>query len=717
MSHRDPPPIAVWMLEHMTSGDRDEALTGDLLEVYQGGRSNGWYWHQAMAACAVSWFECLRVRTPLLVFALLWSLAAPAWNTLCTLVESDRVQNQFCSIFGTIWILPALIAWTILHSIFLWGGLLVFGVLHRNAGGTLHPNKFKRAFLLAPVIFVPAYGVLFLTVTLHWYGYFVHFQLRPSPLSQILDLRMLADVIRLPYLVALLLALWGAIPRASRIANPVVSNSSATGFDVQSDLRALPSPADSINAKRFFVLMVGAGLMNAMIAGFLICRLPESHAPTIALLCAQAGIYVLAGVLAGVGGTYLYWRNPASPFSAREPLPFGLFALVCAAGWIWVPAMVISSEQLSPATAIAATIGAFALTSGLRRVSSTVFVAKSHHASASGNGHASLFAESLYPASLDPSGYLIAICVYAGGAALFNRSYPTASVLLALAASVFAWKKTIPQNQRFDRSQEYQRAAMRLAQFAIPALLVTAWTLLDGVAHRNRLAEVTAAVTANTGNSVGRDNAGQHKDGKTAVGGSGYESVILWPYREKELPPPPLTVAGTLLAPGSTQPLIIRFNGPYWYLQPPAKTPGPMAHQATGTPLGFDIQSQNLIPLVMDAHQYLSAPIPIARCREVTVELGNRDNTAGAISLGVFLTDGTSAGKPTLSLGEQPIESAQRERFSIKTTPVFEALHFSIPANARLRRFNEITVLVLPDIEHRYEAPKIAIEQFELFPR
>ena len=118
MSHREPPPIAVWMLEHMTSGDRDEALTGDLLEVYQGGRSNGWYWHQAMAACAVSWFECLRVRTPLLVFALLWSLAAPAWNTLCTLVESDRVQNQFCSIFGTIWILPALIAWTILHSIY-----------------------------------------------------------------------------------------------------------------------------------------------------------------------------------------------------------------------------------------------------------------------------------------------------------------------------------------------------------------------------------------------------------------------------------------------------------------------------------------------------------------------------------------------------------------------------------------------------------------------
>jgi hypothetical protein len=717
MSHREPPPIAVWMLEHMTSGDRDEALMGDLLEVFRSGRSNGWYWHQAIAACAVSWFESLRVRTPLLVFALLWSMAAPAWNTICIMVESDRIEDRFCSIFGPFWILPALIAWTILHSIFLWGGLLIFGVFQRNVGGTLNSNKFKRAFLLAPVIFVPAYGILYLTVDLHWYGYFEHFQLRGSPLGQIADLRILADAIRIPYLLALLLALWGVIPRASRISNPVDPDPSASGFDVHSDVLALTSPDHSSVVKRFFVLMVGAGLMNAMIAGFLLCRLPESQAPTFALLCAQAGIYVLAGVLAGVGGTYLYWKNPASPFSASEPLPFGLFALVCASGWIWVPAMVISSEQLSPATAIVATIGAFALTSGLRRVSFAVFASNSNCIEASKQGHASLFAESLYPPPVETYGYLISISLYAGGAALFTRSYHMAAVLLALAASVFAWKKTIPQSQRVDWSQEYKRAGLRLAQFVIPALLLTAWTLLDGVAHRNRLAEVSAAVTTNAGSSVERDTAGPHKRRETSVGGGGYESVILWPYPKKELAAPPRFVADTLLAPGTKQPLIIRFNGPYWYLQPPAKFPGSRAHQATGTPLGFDIQSQNLMPLVMDAHQYLSAAIPIARCREVTVELGNRDNTIGAISLGVLLTDGTSAGKPTLSLGEQPVESTQREHFSIKTTPVFETLHFHVPADARMRKFNEITVLVLPEIEHRYEAPKIAIQQFELFPR
>jgi hypothetical protein len=119
----------------------------------------------------------------------------------------------------------------------------------------------------------------------------------------------------------------------------------------------------------------------------------------------------------------------------------------------------------------------------------------------------------------------------------------------------------------------------------------------------------------------------------------------------------------------------------------------------------------------MDAHQYLSAAVRIARCREITVEIENRDNMIGAISLGVLLTDEKAARKPTLYLGEQPIISTQRDHFSFKTTPIFETLRFPVPEDARMRKFSEITVLILPDIEHRYKAPKIAIRQFELFPR
>jgi hypothetical protein len=83
----------------------------------------------------------------------------------------------------------------------------------------------------------------------------------------------------------------------------------------------------------------------------------------------------------------------------------------------------------------------------------------------------------------------------------------------------------------------------------------------------------------------------------------------------------------------------------------------------------------------------------------------------------VLLTDEESSPKRTVYLGQQPIVSTEPGNFFAKTTPVYETLRFAVPADAPLRKFNEITVMFLPDIEHTFLAPKIAIEQFELFPR
>jgi hypothetical protein len=713
MIQSEPPPIAVWILEHMTSGDRDEALAGDLLEAHQSGRSNGWYWSQALAACAVSWFESLCLRAPLLVFVLLWTMMAPAWNSVCLVVESDSLQNRFCSIFGGFWILPALIAWTILHSIYLWLGLLVFGAAAKNVGGHLHPGRFKSAFLLAPVIFVPAYGALILTVSLYWYSLFEHSQLRASPLGQIFDLRLLADVIRIPYALALVGVLWGAVLKSGRATvawpDPSTNSSSANSETLTPALAS-----DSLIVRRFFTLMVGAGLMNALIAGILLCRLPESHSPTAASLCTRAVLYVLAGALAGAGGTYVYWKNPASPFTSKAPLPFLLFALVCAAGWVWIPATVILSEELSPASALVAMIGAFVFTSGLRRVSSPVQGSLPHLAAEQGGGN--LFAESLYSAPVEVYGYVVALSVYAGAAALCIRAYFAGTALFVLAASIFAWKKTIPQDQGFDHRQEYKRAALRLARIVIPALFVTLWALLDGVAHRELLAEAGSGSTPRAGNSL-KKNPLQSRDHTATLGAGGYEGVILLPHQEKRWAIPPIAAKDVALVPGTKEPLVILFNGPYWYYQAPHTFPGSTAHKANGTPLGFEIRSNNFVPLVMNAHQNLSAAVPVERCREITVGIENFDNTAGEISLGVLLTDGAATKNSTVYLGEQPIVSSQSRDFALKRSPVFETLHFTIPTHTQMRNFNEITVLVLPRAEHALDAPRIAIQQFELYPR
>jgi hypothetical protein len=176
---------------------------------------------------------------------------------------------------------------------------------------------------------------------------------------------------------------------------------------------------------------------------------------------------------------------------------------------------------------------------------------------------------------------------------------------------------------------------------------------------------------------------------------------------------PPVLLHRDLLAPGTVHPLVIRFTGPYWFVQPPHSTPGPAAHQAHGTPLAVNIAAINSTPLVMQAHQYLSMPVRTARCREIQVEIENSDDNSGAISMAMLLTDGISPRKPTLYLGQQVIMSSGFD----KQSPHLETLRFSVPENPSVRRFDEISIVLLPDFEHEFVAPKIAIQQFQLFPR
>jgi hypothetical protein len=699
------------MLEHLAPAARDEALGGDLLEEFRRGRSEGWYWWQVLSACGLGWLLSLRARGSLLVFVLLWSMVAPAWNVLCDRIEESPILSRLWEMAGGFWILPAFACWIALHSVFLWAGMLIFILAHGGFRRPFSDERLRRGFLLAPLVFVPLYGFMFLLVTLYWYSAFAQASLAATPLAQIADLRVLADVLRIPYLMALVAALWEAIPRSR--CRPAANPGEPIPMEVEahSDTLALLSALEPTALSRFFGFMVAAGLMNAMIGGFLICRLPESHAPNPISLLIRAAAYVTVGVVTGVAGTWLYWRNPASPLRRSAPLPFTLFALVCAAGWVWVPAMAILSEQISPATAFVAMVGAFVLASGLRSATYYAFAPAQEAATPFGMDDGDLFAESLYRPPLEAHGYVIAISLYAAGAALLTHSLYTAAALLALSAALFAWKRTIPRRRLGGDGREVRRAAVRLACVAIPAVLVTAWALVDGVAHRDQVAQASSAFAATEG--------GHQKSAPAmaANGNVGFESIILWPVPEKERIVAPIPEPGDLLAPGTTKPLVIRFDGPYLYFQPPEKGPGPEAHQAHGSPLAIDIAANNFISLVMEAHEKLAAPIPVARCGEIDVEVLNRDNEPGSVALGVLLSDSGARGAPTFYLGQQPVVSSEPEHFTIKTSPADEVLRFAVPEAAKIRKFDEITVMFFPEVANFEKGPKMAIEQFELIPR
>ena len=412
----EPPPLAIWVLEHGIPGDYDEALAGDLLEEFRSGRSDGWFWRQAFAAWFVGWLKYLSSRRSLLLFAAVWSTLAPAWASFVDSIEHSRgLLNPAWSgghLFSMFWL------WVALNVAFIWIGMLLFVMVHGRFASSFSRAKFSRAFRLAPLIFLPTYFVTFVLMNLFAYPGFDIDQGALTPLGEIADWKVRADALRVPYFLTILWTMWEATPLMSILSLTSIAWRPAkpptqTGIPAAT---AVPRPnLDSYTAKRFLVLMVGAGLLNALIAGFLVCRLPPSNTPSIRSLVARAIIYVAAGALAGMAGIYLYWNNPSSPLRASPPLPFSLFALASAVGWIWVPSMVIFSEQLSAATALVGAIGAFLLATGLRHATSFLFAPAPRPASHSELEEDELFAESLYRVPREVHGYVIAICLYAGG--------------------------------------------------------------------------------------------------------------------------------------------------------------------------------------------------------------------------------------------------------------------------------------------------------------
>ena len=471
---------------------------------------------------------------------------------------------------------------------------------------------------------------------------------------------------------------------------------------------------DPSTAKRGLTLMAGAGLMNAMIAGFRFCCLPESSSPTISSLLFRSAIYVTLGAAAGIGGTWVYWSSPSSPFKFGSPVPFPLFSLVCAAGWIWVPAMVILYDQVSRAAAIVAMLGALCWAPAFAVPPSLRLLRANHRRTMTRND--SKFSRKHFTALTPNPPDISSRSEHSPGLMRLSRIRSCLRRwLLAFTSFFFAWKKTHVRDQRLPEERESQRATLRLLCAALPAVLVTTWALFDGIAYRNHAAELADALAA--GNSGSNNTSDKSKTSKSRFGIDGYESIILSPLPRKKQMIPPIPSRSSPFGRGSSQSLVIRFDGAYRYFQPPDKAPGPNAQEAHGSPAAMAIRSENSIPLAVEAHQRLGAEIELSECREIQIEIEDNDRDPGEVTMVVLLSDSSSPKKPATSLGGQLVVSNDPGHPNFRLSPSFKSLRFQIPNHPSIRKFDEITVELVPDVEHSLVAPKLAIEQFQLFPR
>lgn len=702
MKSAQPPRLATWILEHLTTGEHGLALSGDLCEQYHAGRSSAWYWRQVASACIVSWYRSFYLQRVMILFALLWSMLAPAWTILV-----HEFENRF-TLLGHIWrmdwpwsTLASFGTWMLLNLVFVWAGMLVYLLPAIWHARRIDPRQVRRGILVPIAIFnVVYFGLFFLLNLLSFPGPSV--DLRTStPARAIFDMRRWAMAIRLPYLITLVCALWRPLPRLA-IAKTFM------GIPIGEVPPPNSTPVRSVDLEGmsgFLGFFVCAGLLNAAIVALLVCRLPATSGPSLLGTLTRAAVYVLLGASAGTLGAWFYWRRSASPFRLHAPLSFRLFALICAAGWVWVPAIILLSTQDSASAALLGGLLGCVIASGLRKS----IPAEAQPANLAPPTSA-IFSHAILEVPTELHGYVIAFCVYLAFYSYRNSSNLTAAALLATGAFLFLWNRT-QSPAAITRQQLRRRAVWRLVRTALPAVLITAWALMLGVAHRNRIAALGAAL-ANTASpdSIARPDS-------TLGGTGGYHSIILWPLPPKKQIIPPIPRPANYLGIDHSRPMVIRFDGNYWYFQPPDQRPGRLAHQAHGNPLLFDIHSNNRFPLFMEAHQRLIGPVRIDRCREIDLQIENKDNGPGSFSVSLLLGDSGYPGQPALALGQQPVISSQPGYFRFKLAPVTETLRFALPASPRIRKFDDITVMVIPEREHITASPKIAVDQFELLPR
>jgi hypothetical protein len=212
MRRLEPPSTATWLLEHLTPGERNEALAGDLLEEFRNGRSARWYWRQVVMAIVIESFRDTLSNPRALAFAALWSMLAPAWLVFTDKIEiNTNVFEVFRLHFP--WSMLCYLGLSLTTwLIFIWTGVLLYLVLQVWFTKSFSNLQFERRLLLSVSVSIAASAGIFALSLFLPQGHSID-RRTLTPLNAMTDFRMWATVTRLFSLMTLLCTLWAGTPR------------------------------------------------------------------------------------------------------------------------------------------------------------------------------------------------------------------------------------------------------------------------------------------------------------------------------------------------------------------------------------------------------------------------------------------------------------------------------------------------------------------------
>jgi len=409
--------------------------------------------------------------------------------------------------------------------------------------------------------------------------------------------------------------------------------------------------------------------------------------------------FFLVTLLAGFVGLALAWRM----FAAKPPVRMARVFLHASMGWLFLPGVVLL-ERIRPGWALLAIpVAAAAIAASLRQLAP--------EAAATPPGARepllpSLAAPDSLERRLDTArplrAVVIAFCAWGALAAGFAQNHVSGGCAAGLGGFLLFWH-LYADSGRVLAARVQRRW---LAGAAAVAWLLCVALLLPWLLHGGRGLRLAASSATERAQAAAR-------------GLRHYTSVILWSPKQRVThlffsTPQLAAQPATRLA----RPIQIPFDGPYWYFEPPDDSPGDNAHIARGLPTerGVNLTSADGGPLRMEAIQHLAQPIRLNCCSEMDVAVEDAEAQRGMTSLGILLTDTSSAGKPSLLLGFLPAAAPTTRPSGPASRDAEETVRFPIPASRALRRFNQITVIVLPALD-RWRGSKIAVEGFTLQPK
>jgi hypothetical protein len=416
--------------------------------------------------------------------------------------------------------------------------------------------------------------------------------------------------------------------------------------------------------------------------------------------------YLIGVAAAGIAGTQILWTL----LSEKPTLDLrGLF-LTFASSWAFLPSIVFFYREHSVYLLLATSLATAVTAVSLKRLSATStletdlpiqFPISQLNAPPDFSGLPTTSRRNLY--------WIVAISIAAQLSLLLwlLNQIPLACLLLVIPSCVLAWQATNPSPNpaQVNPTRSYILYGIALIFTAIALL---PWLNLPLAIRINHLLGRADIRSQNF-----------HPRNQLTFEASAFTSIVLYPTPTKQKPKvvPPKPQSPTLgQQRAAAKPLVIPFDGAYWYFQPPDTSPASNAHIMHGKPTNVNMHSTNDDPLQMEAHQHLANSIAIDCCKQIDLALTNADNSPGLIAVEVLLTDATVPTHPTQTLGQKTIVSSEPAHFALVRAPVNETLHFNIPSG-KLRHFNEITVIFLPSRERALGGAKVSLQDFTLVPR